>query len=345
MAELVKGSTELPDKAAIDYAASLMRHYGFELERFTIEQLISSWLGNYSINWVRLAIVEALYQGRYKAVSVEQILAFWKRRGQPIYHFNHEFEHLVCDKFPRDLSASPTNGHEKNGRPHFSEPELFHPKLFGRSSSFRSVPSASQEMSQWEGSSYFKTETQPSLLEQSEPPAQVDPSSESIAEVLIQTNPLVEESPSLPTSELDAEDKPPANDAEPPASLESPLLTPIQDGECDRPPPAKFNSEQDAVLPLPSLLPNQNQNVSPEVLNLAGTEILLPALGLSNPALKPKLKLHLTTLYQPNWLISSASKPPIHQFTPISETSDFYSKLKAVAKPDDAGDKGLGTGG
>lgn len=344
MAELVKGSTELPDKAAIDYAASLMRHYGFEVEYYTIEQMISSWLGNYSINWVRLAIVEALYQGRYKAVSVEQILAFWKRRGQPIHHFNHEFEHLVCDKFPRDLSASPTNGHEKNGRPSFPEPELFHPKLFARSSSFRSVPSASQEMSQWEGSSYFKTETQPSLLEQGEPSTPVDPSSKATAEVASPSSPSVEVVP-LPESELEVEDKPPTENPETSANLEPPSLTSTQNGECDRPPPTQFNSKQDAVLPLPSLLPNQNQNGLPEVLNLAGTEILLPALGLSNPALKPKLKLHLTTLYQPNWLISSASKPPIHQFTPISETSDFYSKLKAVAKPDDAGGKGLGVRG
>ncbi|WP_421654517.1 hypothetical protein [Leptothermofonsia sp. ETS-13] len=105
MTELVKGSTG-PDNTATVYAVNLLRHYGFELEHETIEQLLAQWLKRYSINWVRLAIVEALYQGRYKAISVGQILALWQRRGQPLYHFNHEFERLVCDRFPRNLLSS-----------------------------------------------------------------------------------------------------------------------------------------------------------------------------------------------------------------------------------------------
>ncbi|MDB9376454.1 hypothetical protein, partial [Nodularia sphaerocarpa] len=45
-----------------------------------------------------------LYQGRYKGISVQQILAFWQRRGQVIYHFNMEFERLICSKFPESLT-------------------------------------------------------------------------------------------------------------------------------------------------------------------------------------------------------------------------------------------------
>ncbi len=106
MTELVKSLTELSNHSASADAANLLHRYSFELEEYTVDQLLSYWQETYPINWIRLAIVEALYLGRYKAVSVEQILVLWKRRGQPIYHFNHEFEHLVCDKIPRN-SLSP----------------------------------------------------------------------------------------------------------------------------------------------------------------------------------------------------------------------------------------------
>jgi len=89
------------------YVANLLHFYGFELEERTIAELVVQWQAIYPENWVRLAVIEALYQGRYKAVSVEQILAFWQRREQPIHHFNHDFERLICNKLPRDLSPVP----------------------------------------------------------------------------------------------------------------------------------------------------------------------------------------------------------------------------------------------
>jgi len=85
------------------YAASLLRHYSFELGEYSADQLLTYWFSTYAADWVRLALVEALYQGRYKAISVGLFLAFWQRRGHPLYHFNHEFEHLVCDRLPRNL--------------------------------------------------------------------------------------------------------------------------------------------------------------------------------------------------------------------------------------------------
>lgn len=86
-------------------AVELMTHYSFDHGEAPIQQLVDQWLKVYPVQWVRLALIEALYQGRYKAISVEQILALWQRRGQPIYRFNHEFERLVCNRFPRKLSA------------------------------------------------------------------------------------------------------------------------------------------------------------------------------------------------------------------------------------------------
>ncbi|MCU0548364.1 MAG: hypothetical protein MUC48_03360 [Leptolyngbya sp. Prado105] len=86
------------------HVVDLLVHYGFDLGGKRARQLVDFWQANYSANWVRWAVIEALYQGRYKAISVEQILQLWQRRQQPCYHFNYEFERLVCNKFPRDLS-------------------------------------------------------------------------------------------------------------------------------------------------------------------------------------------------------------------------------------------------
>lgn len=91
--------------SALAYAVALLNHYGFELRGYTAEELVNLWLQNHSAYWIRLAVIEALYQGRYKAVSVEQILAVWARRGQPIYRFNHEFERLISRKLPQKLAA------------------------------------------------------------------------------------------------------------------------------------------------------------------------------------------------------------------------------------------------
>lgn len=84
---------------------ALLSHYGFDLRGYTAERLAFEWLSQYHEHWVRLAVIEALYQGRYKAISVEQILHFWGRRQHPIFHFNHEFERLICRKLPRHLNT------------------------------------------------------------------------------------------------------------------------------------------------------------------------------------------------------------------------------------------------
>lgn len=90
--------------SAVAYAVALLSHYGFELRGYTAQELVDLWLDKYQAEWVRLGVIEALYQGRYKAFSVEQILAVWARRGQPIYRFNHEFERLISRKLPQNLT-------------------------------------------------------------------------------------------------------------------------------------------------------------------------------------------------------------------------------------------------
>ncbi|MGB3264743.1 MAG: hypothetical protein WBA89_12420 [Microcoleus sp.] len=86
-------------------AAALLVHYGFDLGGKKAEKLAGEWLTKYPGYWLRLAVVEALYQGRYKAVSVDQLLSMWHRIGEPLYHFNREFERLVCNNFPQDLNV------------------------------------------------------------------------------------------------------------------------------------------------------------------------------------------------------------------------------------------------
>lgn len=80
-------------------AAALAQHYGFDCEQYAIDDLMAFWLDLYDPVWIRSAVIEALYQGRYKAVSVTQILRFWQRRGEPVRHYTHEFERIICSEF------------------------------------------------------------------------------------------------------------------------------------------------------------------------------------------------------------------------------------------------------
>lgn len=99
--------TPVPETSP-DLATALLIHYSFDLSGYSASELINRWLQHYPVNWLHLAVIEALYQGRYKAVSVQQILLFWQRRGQISYHFNMEFERMICSKFPESLTAYST---------------------------------------------------------------------------------------------------------------------------------------------------------------------------------------------------------------------------------------------
>ena len=80
-------------------AAVLLENYRFELGNYEASQWVTLWLEFYRPSWIRDAVVEALYQGRYKSVSVRQILELWHRRGQPIRHVTYEFEAAICREF------------------------------------------------------------------------------------------------------------------------------------------------------------------------------------------------------------------------------------------------------
>jgi hypothetical protein len=88
-----------------DLAIALLIHYSFDLSGYRASELVNRWQQQYSDSWLHIAVIEALYQGRYKAISVQQILTLWQRRGQAVFHFNMEFERLICSKFPESLTS------------------------------------------------------------------------------------------------------------------------------------------------------------------------------------------------------------------------------------------------
>jgi len=79
----------------MEIAIALLQHYSFDLGGYTIRDLTRAW-GRFKPEWVRQAVIESLFQGRYKAVSVNQILQLWERKGDPNCRYNREFERLVC---------------------------------------------------------------------------------------------------------------------------------------------------------------------------------------------------------------------------------------------------------
>lgn len=101
--ESISAGRSVSEMRSLCYVPALLIYYSFDLSGYQVEECINRWLDRFKGDWLRLAIVEALYQGRYKMISIEQILYLWQRRGQPICHFNHEFEQIVCSKLPEDL--------------------------------------------------------------------------------------------------------------------------------------------------------------------------------------------------------------------------------------------------
>lgn len=79
----------------MEIAIALLQHYSFDLGGYTISELTRDW-GKYKPEWVRQAVIESLFRGRYKAVSVSQILQLWDRKGEPNCRYNHEFERMAC---------------------------------------------------------------------------------------------------------------------------------------------------------------------------------------------------------------------------------------------------------
>ncbi|MBD2231012.1 hypothetical protein [Phormidium tenue] len=87
--------THLGNTPDVEPIYQLLTSYSFDAEDYPTKAVITDWLAEFGPVWVSHAITEALYQGRYKVISIDQILKLWQRRGQPIRHFNREFESII----------------------------------------------------------------------------------------------------------------------------------------------------------------------------------------------------------------------------------------------------------
>jgi len=75
-----------------------LESFGFEGLDESSPALLEGWLQGYPESWPAMAVVEAVYQGLYKLVSVEQIIRCWQRRGEPRINFDPTFERQILDK-------------------------------------------------------------------------------------------------------------------------------------------------------------------------------------------------------------------------------------------------------
>lgn len=82
----------------------LLRHYSFDARGSVTEEIARLWLAEYPAKWVIAAIIESIYQGRYKTSSVDNILALWQRDGRPQHHFDIDFADLICGKLLKNAN-------------------------------------------------------------------------------------------------------------------------------------------------------------------------------------------------------------------------------------------------
>lgn len=135
--------TEPTQDTTLAQATILLSRYGFEMKGYIPQELINQWLKEYSAKWIRAAIIEALYQGRYKAISVYQILKLWSRRKQITCHFTHEFERLICRNllYSVDLSikSSEVIPHEPKTSERKIQRKSFNPPVTYQQNSFFTI--------------------------------------------------------------------------------------------------------------------------------------------------------------------------------------------------------------
>ncbi len=87
----------------------LLKRYKFDLGDRSLTSISIQWR-KYDLKWLRLAVTESLFRGRYKVISVEQILETWQRKQEVSCKFDDEFEFLVWGNAigsEQDITAVP----------------------------------------------------------------------------------------------------------------------------------------------------------------------------------------------------------------------------------------------
>ncbi|MBW4658439.1 MAG: hypothetical protein KME15_07180 [Drouetiella hepatica Uher 2000/2452] len=317
--------------AAVE-VAELLKRFSFDLGGLTAEQLVFNWLAQYPANWVRLSLVEALYQGRYKAVSVEQILRFWQRRGQPFYHFNYEFERMIRGHFSRNLlsysTAVASNTH--------AQVSVLAKNDAGQTAGSETISEAIKDTEIRDTQESSDTDPKISELNQGLMPELYAPEEFSaIVDVIAVSaaNPSSDEAeadlltftdPATPAADLAASAIQPFSDRlKLLSSEESIAFLKLRSFENDTP---FYPLPKDAPIQAFSLVPEFEAVDKPKWAKLAidGASAELssaepPSTNQAPPSAEPSA-------------IDESSPEKIHQFIPAAVSPlDFYSKLKAVA--------------
>lgn len=342
---------ELAKDAAKD-VADLLSRFSFDLNGFSVDQLAHLWLTDYPAHWVRFALIEALYQGRYKAFSVERILRLWHRRGQPLYHFNHEFERIIRGRFSKDLLTYPmprqtrkldrSNLSARSG--HSPTKVVLTQGTANESSPVESIaplPSPEQDP----GSAWTEPIAANSLAEQwlqdadAFEPALPDPwfEDEASANESISARENVSVRESISAEEISAQfiDPLAASRATPEsaeikaeADIETDLQTDIE-AEAEL-----FETDEMAIQSLSHHLQLLSPEESIAFLKLRSFEAAaVPVKEIPIQAFRPITEPDDSALTKMKCLNLAANHPPIeeiHQFVPRSDSPTFYSKLKAV---------------
>ena len=87
-------------------AIALIKAFSLDLGQYSPESQVMYWLNTYRPAWIRDAIIEAVFQGRYKIISVQHILDIWQRRGQPVCHFTSGFEQVIASHLGSPIHMS-----------------------------------------------------------------------------------------------------------------------------------------------------------------------------------------------------------------------------------------------
>ncbi|NJL99285.1 MAG: hypothetical protein HC924_10985 [Synechococcaceae cyanobacterium SM2_3_2] len=81
--------------------ANFLSRYSFDHGEMKLPTQVAIWQQDFAPDWIPAAILEALFQGRYKLASIHQILLMWRRRGIPRLSFDHDF---CLNVWPEQLS-------------------------------------------------------------------------------------------------------------------------------------------------------------------------------------------------------------------------------------------------
>jgi hypothetical protein len=332
MTEQTKGFTDSIKDPAAD-AVALLTHYSFDLRQNTATALVDKWLTEYKPGWIRFAVIEALYQGRYKAISVEQILVLWQRRGQILHHFNHEFERLVCNKLPRSLTQpAGTESDDPQSAAIATFLKRLHQDINRNSDTniTEDSPASSRSLPPTELSN-----TIPQPLESESPLELVDDSGVAdLNELPSSAPPEPDETITSPTTIAAPEEVDPLTAV----PHRAPTLFPtpseaaevvVDDTPILRPNPGRSSTA--ALMPEVEAASDQPPGTSELEGNTpdATSEVVANSTSITD--------FTATEISQHNSVETTAlaSVHSINQFTPVSESSEFHAKLRAVAHVDE----------